>query len=51
MRWDLTSPLTDVKPDDPVGVDGIPLVGIDDNAKESGVSLNTYFIRKIRFNY
>ena len=42
MRRHLIPPFTDVEPDHPVGVDGIPLVRVDDNTEEPRVSLNMH---------
>ena len=39
MRRHLIPPLTDVDPDNPVGVDGVPLVRVDDNTEKPRVSL------------
>ena len=39
VRGNLIPPLADVELDNPVGVDGITLVGVDDNAEKTGVSL------------
>ena len=40
MRGNLIPPLADVQLDHPVGVDGITLVGVDDNTEKTRVSLN-----------
>ena len=40
MGWDLVPPLATVKTNGPHGVDGEPLVWVDSNAEEAGVSVD-----------
>lgn len=42
MRWDFVSPPALVDLNDSVGVNWIPLVGIDRDAKQAGVGLVTF---------
>ena len=39
MRWDLVTPLAQVHLDHGVGVDGVTLVRVDDNAEQTRVGL------------
>ena len=40
MRRDLVPPLTDVELDHTVGVDGVPLVRVDDHTEQARVGLD-----------
>ena len=44
MRWHLIPPLTNVELDNPVGVNRVPLVWVDDNTEKSRVSLKILVI-------
>ena len=43
MRWNLISPLSQVESDGCLGIDRVPLVGIDSHAEQTRVGLKERF--------